>query len=41
MRHIETNTYDVKRLLQVKGKKRVNAKEVSPVLLQYWTGSCA
>ncbi|XP_071349655.1 advillin [Trachinotus anak] len=28
MRHIETNTYDVKRLLQVKGKKRVIAKEV-------------
>ncbi|KAM7422361.1 hypothetical protein PAMA_010425 [Pampus argenteus] len=28
MRHIETNTYDVKRLLHVKGKKRVVAKEV-------------
>ncbi|XP_044073526.1 advillin [Siniperca chuatsi] len=28
MRHIETNTYDVKRLLHVKGKKRVTAKEV-------------
>ncbi|XP_029007430.1 advillin [Betta splendens] len=28
MRHTETNTYDVKRLLHVKGKKRVNAKEV-------------
>ena len=30
MRHTETNTYDVKRLLHVKGKKRVIAKEVSP-----------
>lgn len=29
MRHMETNTYDVKRLLHVKGKKRVIAKEVS------------
>lgn len=29
MRHTETNTYDVKRLLHVKGKKRVIAKEVS------------
>ncbi|XP_070694342.1 advillin [Pempheris klunzingeri] len=28
MRHVETNTYDVKRLLHVKGKKRVTAKEV-------------
>ncbi|XP_035517512.1 advillin [Morone saxatilis] len=28
MRHVETNTYDVKRLLHVKGKKRVIAKEV-------------
>ncbi|XP_045931267.1 advillin [Micropterus dolomieu] len=28
MKHIETNTYDVKRLLHVKGKKRVTAKEV-------------
>ncbi|XP_041803997.1 advillin [Chelmon rostratus] len=28
MRHMETNTYDVKRLLHVKGKKRVTAKEV-------------
>uniref|UniRef100_A0A3B4Z9B7 Advillin-like n=1 Tax=Stegastes partitus TaxID=144197 RepID=A0A3B4Z9B7_9TELE len=28
MRHIETNTYDVKRLLHVKGKKRVIAREV-------------
>ncbi|KAJ0023685.1 hypothetical protein NQD34_003584 [Periophthalmus magnuspinnatus] len=28
MRHVETNTYDIKRLLQVKGKKRVCAKEV-------------
>lgn len=29
MRHTETNSYDVKRLLHVKGKKRVIAKEVS------------
>lgn len=29
MKHIETNTYDVKRLVHVKGKKRVIAKEVS------------
>lgn len=29
MRHVETNAYDVKRLLHVKGKKRVVAKEVS------------
>lgn len=29
MRHTETNTYDVKRLLHVKGNKRVIAKEVS------------
>ncbi|KAM9410191.1 advillin [Pholidichthys leucotaenia] len=28
MRHINTNSYDVKRLLHVKGKKRVVAKEV-------------
>ncbi|XP_026163850.1 advillin [Mastacembelus armatus] len=28
MRHTETNTYDVKRLLQVKGNKRVTAREV-------------
>lgn len=28
MRHVETNSYDVKRLLQVKGRKRVAAKEV-------------
>uniref|UniRef100_A0A665TRH8 Advillin n=1 Tax=Echeneis naucrates TaxID=173247 RepID=A0A665TRH8_ECHNA len=28
MRHTETNTYDVKRLLHVKGKKRVIGKEV-------------
>lgn len=31
MRHTETNSYDVKRLLHVKGKKRVTAKEVSTV----------
>nr|XP_020500770.1 advillin-like [Labrus bergylta] len=28
MKHVETNMYDVKRLLHVKGKKRVTAKEV-------------
>ncbi|KAK7915491.1 hypothetical protein WMY93_011252 [Mugilogobius chulae] len=28
MRHVEVNSYDVKRLLHVKGKKRVSAKEV-------------
>ncbi|XP_034544371.1 advillin [Notolabrus celidotus] len=28
MKHVETNTYDVKRLLHVKGKKRVTANEV-------------
>ncbi|XP_048856382.1 advillin [Brienomyrus brachyistius] len=28
MRHTETNTYDIKRLLHVKGSKRVMAKEV-------------
>lgn len=33
MRHIETNTYDVKRLLHVKGNKRVTAKEVCQVFL--------
>lgn len=32
MRHTETNTYDIKRLLQVKGNKRVIAKEVSHTL---------
>lgn len=29
MRHTETNSYDIKRLLHVKGKKRVTAMEVS------------
>ncbi|CAG5982213.1 unnamed protein product [Menidia menidia] len=28
MKHVETNTYDIKRLLHVKGKKRVTATEV-------------
>ncbi|MFT7801106.1 advillin [Arapaima gigas] len=28
MKHVETNTYDIKRLLHVKGSKRVTAKEV-------------
>lgn len=31
MRHTETNAYDIERLLHVKGKKRVIAKEVSHV----------
>lgn len=41
MRHTETNSYDVKRLLHVKGKKRVVAKEVSHVRrwwVRYVTG---
>lgn len=29
MRHTEINSYDVRRLLHVKGKKRVTAKEVT------------
>lgn len=29
MKHVETNTYNVRRLLQVKGKKNVVAAEVS------------
>lgn len=32
MKHVETNTYDVKRLLHVKGKRNVRATEVSPTL---------
>lgn len=28
MKHVETNSYDVKRLLHVKGKRRITAKEV-------------
>lgn len=28
MRHTDTNSYDVQRLLHVKGKKRVTANEV-------------
>ena len=28
MRHTETNTYDIQRLLHVKGKRRVTAMEV-------------
>lgn len=31
MRHTETNAYDVRRLLHVKGKKRVIAAEVGRV----------
>lgn len=30
MKHVETNTYDVKRLLHVKGKRNIRATEVSP-----------
>lgn len=30
MKHVETNTYDVKRLLHVKGKRNIQATEVSP-----------
>ena len=29
MKHVETNTYDVKRLLHVKGKRNIRATEVS------------
>lgn len=29
MKHVETNTYDVKRLLHVKGKRNIQATEVS------------
>lgn len=29
MNHVETNTYNVQRLLHVKGKKNVVAREVS------------
>lgn len=31
MRHTETNAYDIQRLLHVKGKKRIIAKEVRHV----------
>lgn len=30
MRHVETNTYNVKRLLHVKGKRSIRAAEVGP-----------
>lgn len=30
MRHVETNTYNVKRLLHVKGKRNIQATEVGP-----------
>lgn len=30
MKHVETNTYDVKRLLHVKGKRNIRATEASP-----------
>lgn len=30
MKHVETNTYDVERLLHVKGKRNIRATEVSP-----------
>lgn len=30
MKHVETNTYDVRRLLHVKGKSHIRATEVSP-----------
>ncbi|XP_020792604.1 advillin [Boleophthalmus pectinirostris] len=38
MKHVETNTYDIKRLLQVKGKKRVCAKEVDMSWESFNTG---
>lgn len=30
MKHVETNTYNMKRLLHVKGKRNIRATEVSP-----------
>ncbi|XP_059539394.1 advillin isoform X1 [Myotis daubentonii] len=33
MKHVETNTYDVERLLHVKGKRNIRATEVSPPTL--------
>lgn len=33
MKHVETNTYDVERLLHVKGKRNIRATEVSPSTL--------
>ena len=36
MKHVETNTYDVKRLLHVKGKRNIRATEVSPAPCLSW-----
>ena len=36
MKHVETNTYDVKRLLHVKGKRNIRATEVSPDHSLFW-----
>ncbi|CAN9512287.1 unnamed protein product [Ophioblennius macclurei] len=38
MRHTETNTYNVKRLLHVKGRKRVIAKEVEMTWMSFTNG---
>lgn len=39
MKHVETNTYDVKRLLHVKGKRNIRATEVSPAHRLSWAQS--
>lgn len=39
MKHVETNTYDVKRLLHVKGKRNIRATEVSPAHCRSLAGS--
>lgn len=36
MKHVETNTYNVQRLLHVKGKKNVAAGEVSHEMCGVW-----
>lgn len=36
MKHVETNTYDVQRLLHVKGKRNIRATEVSPAHSLLW-----
>ncbi|KAM4699877.1 advillin isoform 1-T2 [Discoglossus pictus] len=38
MKHVETNTYDVKRLLHVKGKRNVTATEVELNWLSFYLG---
>lgn len=36
MKHVETNAYNVKRLLHVKGKRNIRATEVSPAPYLSW-----